>query len=142
MDFYVNPRINNVRIVQYVTAGGAVGIALIALSEGEPSLAVILALVGGACVFALERFFVCRYVTRLRKEASGWVMTTLSTFGERQVGIDPTQVQIGERIEQHDLYGGVAYHYPLRVGAVRYIVDCTPPATFDAEALRRALAAG
>lgn len=139
MDFYVNPRIANVRIVQYVIAAGTVGIAFIGLSEGEPGLGLILLVVGAACSVAFELFYIRRYVTRLSRDASGWLMHTLSTFGERPVRFDPAQAQLGDEIAQTVRYSAVNYHYPLYVGGARYILDSTPPAQFDPEAFQRAL---
>ncbi len=139
MDFYVNPRIANVRVVQYTIAVGAVGIALIAVSDGALSLALILAAIGAACVVAFELLYIRKYVTRIRRDQNGWVLSTLSTFGERQLAFDPAQVQLGEEIEEYVRFSSVNYHYPLRIGATRYILDTTPPAKFDREALERAL---
>jgi hypothetical protein len=138
VDFYVNTRIANVRFVQYVIAAGAIGIALIAVGEA-PFLALVLGVIGAACVVAFELFYIRKYVTRLRRDASGWVMFTLSTFGERQVRFEPAQVQLGAEITQSVLDGGVNYHYPIYVAGQRFILDTTPPVQFDLEALQRVL---
>lgn len=139
MDVYVNQRIANVRVVQYTIAGGAVGLPLIAISGGETSLALMLGAAGVACVIALELLYIRRYVTRIRRDASGWVMSTLSTFGEREFSFDPAQVRLGDEIEEIVRFSDANYHYPLRVGATRYVLDTTPPTQFDAEAFQRAL---
>ena len=139
MDFYINPRITNVRVVQYTIAAGAIGIPMIAASGGDLSLAFMLGAVGVACVIAFELFYIRRYVTRIRREPNGWVLSTLSTFGERQVAFDPAQVRLGQEIEEIVRFSDANYHYPMRVGATRYVLDTTPPTQFDAEALQRAL---
>jgi hypothetical protein len=139
VDFYVNPRIANVRIVQYVTAATAVGIAFLAASEGEVGLGFVLLVIGAACSVAFELFYIRRYVTRLSRDGSGWLMHTLSTFGERPVRFDPEQVRLGGEITQTVRYGAVNHHYPLYVGGTRYILDTTPPAQFDPEAFQNAL---
>lgn len=58
MDFYINPRITNVRVVQYTIAAGAVGIPMIAASGGDLSLAFMLGAVGVACLVAFELFYI------------------------------------------------------------------------------------
>lgn len=140
MDVYVNPRIANVRIVQYVTAATAVFLALMLLNDGEAAIALIVGVIGVICVIAFDRFYIRQYVTRLRQDASGWTMTTLTTFGERQVQFDPREAQLGGEITQNVRYGGVNYHYPFFVSGKRYILDSTPPVQIDLDALRRAFA--
>jgi hypothetical protein len=139
VDFYVNPRIANVRVVQYVTAAAAIGIAFLGASEGEVGLGLLLLTIGAACSVAFELFYIRRYVTRLSRDGSGWLMHTLSTIGERPVRFDPAQAQLGDEITQVVRYGAVNHHYPLYVGGTRYILDTTPPVQFDADAFRQAL---
>ena len=139
MDFYVNPRITNVRIVQYTIALGAIGIAWLAGSEGDTSLALIFGIIGAVVVVAFELFYIRRYVTRLRRDASGWVMSTLSTFGEQHLPFDPAQVRLGDEIEEIVRFADANYHYPIYVAGQRYVLDTTPPVQFDVEALKRAL---
>ena len=139
MDFYANPRVANVRVVQYAIIAGALGLALIAGGE-DASLTLVFGVIGAVCVVAFEFFYIRKYVTRLRRDASGWVMSTLSTFGERQVRFDPAQVQLGGEIEQTvRRWNSVNYHRALYVAGQNYILDTTPPAQFDAEAFQRAL---
>jgi len=139
VDFYINQRIANVRVVQYTIAGGAIGLPLIAVSGGDSSLALMLGAAGVSCVIALELLYIRRYVTRIRREPNGWVLSTLSTFGERELAFDPAQVRLGQEIEEIVRFSDANYHYPLRIGATRYVLDTTPPNQFDAEALQRAL---
>jgi len=137
VDLYVNTRIANVRVVQYVTVAAAIGITLLAVSAGELALGLVFGLIGAICVVAFELFYIRKYVTRLSRDASGWLMHTLSTFGERQVRFDPREAQLGDEIVQNVPDGGVNYHYPLYVAGARYILDSTPPVQIDIEALRR-----
>jgi hypothetical protein len=139
VDFYTNPRVANVRIVQYVVAATVIGLTLLGLSEGAPMLGLALFLAGASCSVAFELFYIRRYVTRISRDASGWVLHTLSTFGERPVRFDPAQLQLGSEITQSVRTGSENYHYPLYIGATRYILDSTPPVQFNPEKLRRAL---
>ena len=137
MDFYVNTRILNVRIVQGVIVVAAIGIVLLA-SGGDAALALILCVIGAACVAAFEAFYIRRYITRLTRDDSGWLMSTLATFGERQFRFDPAQIRFGDEIAQH-VRLDVNYHYPFYVAGQRFILDTTPPIQFDLAALQRAL---
>lgn len=139
MDFYINQRILKVRIVQYTIVAGAVGITLIAASDGDSSLALMLAAVGAVCIAAFEFLYIRKYVTRIRREANSWELSTLTAFGERQFAFDPAQVQLGEEIEEIVRFSAANYHFPLRIGPTTYILDTTPPTEFDPAALQRAL---
>lgn len=101
-------------------------------------LGLALFIAGAGCQVAFEMFYLRRYVTRLRRDASGWVLSTLATFGERAVRFQAAEARLGDEIAQ-EVRGAVNSHYPLHVGGTRYILDSTPPVQFDAEALRRAL---
>ncbi|MBL8545866.1 MAG: hypothetical protein JNL81_05340 [Hyphomonadaceae bacterium] len=138
MDFYVNTRILNVRIVQGAIVAAAIGIVLLA-SGDDAALALILGAIGAACVAAFEIFYIRRYITRITRDGSGWVMSTLSAFGERHVRFDPAQVRFGNEIEQHVRFGDVNYHFPLYVAGRRFVLDTTPPVQFDLQALQRAM---
>lgn len=138
MDFYVNTRILNVRIVQGAIIAAPIGIVLLAGGD-DAALALILSVIGAACVAAFEAYYIRRYITRLTRDGSGWLMSTLTTFGERQFRFDPAQVRFGNEIEQHVRFVDVNYHFPLYLAGQRYILDTTPPVQFDFAALQRAM---
>lgn len=140
MDFYVNPRIANVRVVQYAVIATAIGVTLIGLNDGGPEFALLFGGIGAICVVAFEVFYIRKYVTRIRKDATaGWILKTLSTIGEREIRFDPHDAILGGEITEHVREVGVNYHYPLHISGTRYVLDTTPPVQVDIAALRRAL---
>ncbi len=137
MDLYTNPRGSGVRLVQYVAAGTAVVLVLVGFSEGEPAAGLIGGAIALTCLAALELFFIRSYVTRVSQDANGWVMHTLTTFGERPVRFEASQARIGGPVERYTLYDQKNVYYPFHVAGRRYILDATPPAMVDVAAFQR-----
>lgn len=137
MDVYVNSRASDVRIVQYVIAGATLLLVFVGYSEGLPEIAPVAAIVGAICLVAFEFFYIRTNVTRISQEATGWVMRTLSTFGERIVRFETWQARLGPISQKPTLYGQIFFYYPFTVAGRTYTLDATPPMQIDAEALRR-----
>ncbi len=123
--------------MQYVTAGTAIVLVLVGVSDGAPVAGLIGGLIALACLLALELFFIRSYVTRISQDASGWVLHTLTTFGERPVRFDASQARLGGPVEQYTLYGETNVHHPFHVAGRKYIIDATPPAQIDVAAFQR-----
>lgn len=137
MDIYVNARASAVRIVQYVTLGATLLFVFIGYSEGVPEIAPFAGLVGAACLAGFEFLYIRTQVTRVGRDDAGWVMHTLSTFGERSMRFDASQARLGNVVQRQSLYGETQTYYPFNVAGRRYILDATPPTVFDAAAFNQ-----
>jgi hypothetical protein len=137
VDIYVNSRASGVRLVQYVTAGATILLVLVGYTEGAPELAPIAAGIGVACLAGFERFYIRNQITCVSRDSSGWLMHTVSTFGERPVRFEASQARLGGEVRRQTLYGETNVYYPFHVAGRCYIVDATPPAAVDVAAFNQ-----
>lgn len=129
---YRNTRFGRVRFLQGVVI--AVGALIVVMTIAEPAVALLLLALSGAAVWGME-IYMRRYVTGVGYDHAGWLLTTLSTFGERTVRFDAAQARLGPQ-QYRNVRGAESCHYPLRIGAQTYILDSTPPQQFDLSVFR------
>ena len=134
MEIYANPGASGARIVQYVTLGGTLVGVFVGLTEGVPEIAPIVLAIGAACLAGFEFRYIRNQVTRVARDANGWVLQTLSTFGEQTVRFDASQARLGGGFQRYSLYGEMATSYPFVVAGRSYMLDATPPARVDVAA--------
>lgn len=120
--------------MQYVTLGATLVGVFVGLTEGVPEMAPIVLVIGSACLVGFEFRYIRNQVTRVARDANGWVLHTLSTFGERTVRFDASQARLGEAFQRRSLYGETATSYPFVVAGRTYMLDATPPARVDVAA--------
>ncbi len=147
MDIYSNPRAWRVRIAQAaVWIGGALIVWLAFFSNGHVGSAAeqyfVWAMgVASIAVMGGTEVYLRAYVVRISKD---WRITTLTFFGERSLIADPAAIRFGA--ERHDfaVYRQVVNNFwvPMNVPGemLPLIVDTTPPARFDVNAVERATA--
>jgi hypothetical protein len=97
-------------------------------------MAPIVLAIGAVCLAGFEFRYIRNQVTRVARDANGWALQTLSTFGERTVRFDAAQARLGEAFQRQSLYGETATSYPFVVAGRTYMLDATPPARVDVAA--------
>jgi hypothetical protein len=144
---YFNPRVWRVRVAQTAIWAGAAALIWLFFSEDHATLAtqdqiaVWFGLVFAiACVLAFE-VYLRRYVVAIEREADGLAITTLATLHRRRLLIRAGM--LGQ--ERNDRFVGRSVvdnnWSPLRLPGIwpPMVVDVTPPARLDRQALEAAL---
>lgn len=146
---YRNKRAWRARIAQVAIWAAPVALGTIPfntdrITPGETFWAFVLAALAAGVAITME-VYLRRYVTAIDTDANSVVFTTLTTFGRRRVRHGRNEIHYAGRRRDRANYGvspsvdnqWVALH--TKTGKFAYILDVTPPATMDDNALRKAL---
>ncbi|MBL8559114.1 MAG: hypothetical protein JNM47_10365 [Hyphomonadaceae bacterium] len=148
-NLYCNPRAWRARIAQAaiwlgVVAIGAIPFTTPSITPQETLIAYLFVALAVAAAVGVE-IYLRRYVSAIDADANGVVFTTLTTFGRKQIRHGRGEIRHAGRRHDKARFGAapsvdnhwIALH--TAAGKFAFVLDVTPPATMDDDALRKAL---